>query len=95
MVLKEAVACYVQHGSSVYCTMLDTTKAFDRVNYCKLFRLLVGRKITATWLRLLVNMYTNNNTQIAWNGICSTTFLVYNGVKQGGVMSPIFLYLFG
>jgi hypothetical protein len=94
MVLKEAIAYYVQHDSSVYCTMLDATKAFDRVNYCKLFRLLVGRKITAAWLRLLVNMYTNNNTRIAWNGICSATFLVYNGVKQGGVMSPILFCIY-
>jgi hypothetical protein len=44
MVLKEAIAYYVQHGSYVYCTMLDATKAFDRVNYCKLFRSLVGRR---------------------------------------------------
>ena len=56
---------------------------------CKLFRLLVDRKLSAVWVRLLANMYTNSSTRIAWNGICSATFLICNGVKQGGVLSPI------
>ena len=29
--------------STVFCTMLDATKAFDRVEYCKLFKLLTER----------------------------------------------------
>ena len=32
LVLKETIECYIRNGSMVYCTMLDTTKAFDRVN---------------------------------------------------------------
>ena len=90
MVLKEAIAYYVNNGSTVYCTMLDATKAFDRVEYCKLFRLLVVRELPSAWLRLLVNSYTNSSTRIAWNGICSAMFLVDNGVKQGGVMSQYY-----
>ena len=31
MILKEY---HINYGSSVYCTLLDTTKAFDRVDYC-------------------------------------------------------------
>jgi hypothetical protein len=69
--------------------MLDATKAFDRDEYCKLFRLLVDRKITAAWLCLFVNMDTNSNTRIAWKGICSPTLVINNDVKQGGVLSPI------
>ena len=34
MVLKEVIAYYSTHGS-LYCTMLDATKAFDRVDYCQ------------------------------------------------------------
>jgi len=32
MVLKKVIAYYSAHGGSVYCCMLDATKAFDR-NY--------------------------------------------------------------
>ena len=41
MVLKEAMAYYHCNNSSVFCTFLDASKAFDRVNYCKLFRFLL------------------------------------------------------
>jgi hypothetical protein len=37
MILKETIAYYLSSNSSVYCIMLDATKAFDRVNYSKLF----------------------------------------------------------
>ena len=33
MVLKEVISYYVNNGSSVYCTLLDATNAFDRVEY--------------------------------------------------------------
>ena len=66
MVLKEAIAYYDNNGSTVYCTMLDATKAFDMVEYCKLFRLLVSRDLPCAWLRLLLNMYTNSSTRIAY-----------------------------
>ena len=41
MVLKETVAYYTSHESSVHCVMLDATKAFDRVDYYKLFAKLI------------------------------------------------------
>ena len=36
-----------------------------------------------------MNIYTNSSTRIACNRICSALNVVKNGVKQGGVMSPI------
>jgi len=45
MILKETVSYYITHESSVYCTMLDATKAFDRVKYTKLFQLLMARHL--------------------------------------------------
>ena len=40
--------------------LLDATKTFDRVNYCKLFCELLKRDLPAGFLRLLLNMYTND-----------------------------------
>ena len=65
MVLTEAIAYFMNNGSAVYSTTLDATKAFDRVDYCKMFRLLVGHDLPSAWLRLLVNIYTNSSTRIA------------------------------
>ena len=89
MILKESLSYYVNNNSSVYCTFLDASKAFDRVEYSKLFRLLMKRKLPAIVLRMLCNMYISHGAQIQWNGVCSTTFEVFNGVKQGAIISPI------
>jgi len=93
MVLKEVIAYYSKHGS-LYCVMLDATKAFDRVNYCKLFQEHLDRALPHEYLRLLLNMYTNHVTRVSWNGISSTKFSVKNGVKQGGVISPVLFCIY-
>jgi len=74
--------------------MLDVTKAFDRVDYCKLFPELLVRALPREYLRLLLNMYTNHVTRVSCNGICSAEFLVKNGVKQGGVISPMLFCIY-
>ena len=76
---------------AVYCTFLDATKAFDRVDYVKLFKLLVDRLLPSVSVRLLLNMYTRHVCRVSWNGVCSVPFSVLNGVKQGGVIRPVLL----
>jgi len=94
MVLKETLAYYKVDGGSAFCTFLDATKAFDRVNYCKLFSVLMKRNISPLYLRLLFNMYTNSNARVSWNGVFSHSFKVENGVKQGGIASPVLLCVY-
>ena len=94
MILKEDVSYYINYGSSVYCTLLDATKAFDRVDYCKLFCILIDKKLSTVCIRLLANMYTNHVTRVAWNGVPSGRFSVKNGVKQGAVLSPVLFCLY-
>ena len=87
--IKETIEYYVHNFSTVYCTLLAATKAFDRVEYCRLFRLPLDHGLPPVVVRLLVNLYTNHVTRIALNGIYSSSFEVLNGIKQGEVISPI------
>ena len=89
MVLKESIAYYFNNGSSVFCTLLDATKAFDRVEYVKMFKLLLDRKLPPVCFRRLVNMYTSQVTRVEWNGVSSDYFSVRNGVKHGKVISSV------
>ena len=73
----------------MYCTLLDATKAFDRVNYGKLFELLIDRKLPPFILRFMLQMYTGFKARISWIGYVSNMFDVNNGVKQGGILSPL------
>ena len=94
MVMKETIAYYVHNHSPVFCTFLDATKAFDRLHYCKMFRALIERQLPASILRVLINFYTGNYVRISWCGLLSDYFLAVNGVKQGGVLSPVLYCLY-
>ena len=65
MALKETISYYVKNNSSVYCTFLEARKAFDRVNFCKTFRLLVRRGLPASIIRILIKLYTDNQVRVA------------------------------
>ena len=90
--LKEVVQYYRNKESNAFCMLLDASNAFDHVHYIKLFQLLFKKGIctvTARFLLLLLNMYTDQTLSIIWGVTVSPTFSVTNGVKQGGVLSPI------
>ena len=87
--VRETILYFVNKGSTVYSVMLDATKAFDRINYVKLFRILLDRNIDPLICRLLLNMYTNQKLRVKWANEYSNVFSVTNGVKQGGVISPL------
>ena len=52
--------------------------------------MLIDRGLPPVVVRLLVNLYNNHVSRIAWNGVLSSSFEVLHGVKQGGVLSPVF-----
>ena len=87
--LLETISYYKSRGSNVYLTLLDATKAFDKVHYGKLFKLLIDRQVSPIILRLLFKMYVQQEMRVKWSGSLSDKFNVSNGVKQGGILSPI------
>ena len=46
--------------------MLDASKAFDRVRYCKLFSELLDRDISPVVLGILIYMYMNQTLRVEW-----------------------------
>ena len=87
--IKETVSYYISKSSNVYMCMIDASKAFDRVNLVLLFKKLYQRGMCPYILRLLINMYIKQRMRVAWNGCYSDFFSISNGVKQGGVLSPL------
>ena len=70
--------------------MLDASKAFDKVNHSMLFGKLIDRGCPAFIVRILYHWYgTQQFTIISCQGF-SSFFTVSNGVKQCGILSPIF-----
>ena len=91
---NETISYYTKNGSTVYALFLDASKAFDRVNYVKLFKKLLNNGMSPITVRLLLNMYLNQKIQVKWNGELSLPFSVTNGVRQGGILSPLFFSIY-
>ena len=87
-IYMEIINQYKMKGSNVYSCMLDASKAFDRVHFGSLFRLLLKRNLPLGIVRLLLDSYTRQQACTVWDQQKSSFFNITNGVKQGGVISP-------
>ena len=93
-IFKQIVSHYRQHGSHVFACFIDFNKAFDNVDYWLLFYNLIdndagSKRCVAT--RLLAFWYSKQQMFVRWQNASSEPFRIYNGVRQGGLLSP---YLF-
>ena len=85
---------YNFNKSNVFVLMPDASKAFHRVNCCKLFGELLKRDFSPIVLRLLLYMYTSQRLRVKWGHNVSNYFTVRNGVKQGSVLSPLIFAIY-
>jgi len=92
--LEEVAQYYVNNDNDIYIMLLDASQAFDRVNYCKLFRLLLTNGLCPLHCRFLAYSYTKQRVKVKWSRIISQSFSISNGVKQGGVLSPILFIVY-
>ncbi len=94
MIVNEVINYYENHGSGVYCVLLDASRAFDRVSYIKLFEMLISRNVCPLIVRFLIVFYTSQMICVKWGNDISSSYEVMNGVKQGRVMSPILFIMY-
>lgn len=87
--LKETVLKYNKEGSDVHCAMIDLSKAFDRLNHSILFEKLLSENLDKKVVGILQKMYANSYVYTSFNGVKSNSWRVGNGIRQGGVNSPI------
>ena len=66
--------------------LLDASKAFDRVQYGKIFALMLKRKMFGLVVSLLLDSYSRTTMH--------ANFQVTNGIKQGGVLSPLLFIVY-
>ena len=93
-ILKETILSYLYNGSAVFSTFLDLSKAFDRVNHNLLFNKLSFTGIPVFYLRIIKFIYNNQYVKVKYNGSLSESWRLENGVRQGGILSPLFFNLY-
>ena len=87
--LKELIRYYIKHGSCMYVAYLDASKAFDRVNQNKLFIKLMNIGVPKWIIKVISQWYCNQILSVKWGSLISDVFPVTNGVRQGGILSPL------
>ncbi len=94
LIYQEVISHYLDCKGDVYSCLLDASKAFDRVHYGILFRRLLDTSIPKCVIRLIFDSYVRQQACTMWNSAKSQYFNMSNGVKQGGVISPVFFSLY-
>ena len=92
--LKETVDYYTSHGSNVYCSYLDASKAFDRLVHSGLFLKLLNRGSPLIFIDIVVAWYSDLWCRVRWGDTYSEWFCIEAGVRQGGVLSPDFYCIY-
>lgn len=86
---NEVIQYYRNGGGNVYALLLDASKAFDRIEYVKLFKLLLQKGCCPLTARFIAVLYSSQSVRVRWTDFLSNSFTISNGVKQGGVLSPV------
>ena len=73
--MLEIINYFNFNNSNVNVLMLDASKAFDRVKYCKLFAALLEHDISPIVWRLLLFMYTNQSLRESGVTLYPVSFL--------------------
>ena len=73
----------------MYACFSDASRAFDRVNHTKLLSKLKTAGVPTYILRVICYWYCNQTMCIRWGSVISDVFTVTNGVRQGGILSPL------
>ena len=72
----------------MFVCFIDFSKAFDNVNYWRLFKNLLDDNVNYTIVRILAYWYSNQECFVRWRNSISVGFRLSNGTRQGGVLSP-------
>jgi hypothetical protein len=91
LMLKEVTATYAERNSYSCAAFLDLSKAFDRVNHAKLFKILEKKQWDPGIIELMKSWYKNQYVSVKLQDASSKCWLLGNGVRQGGILSA---YLF-
>ena len=92
--MKELVRYYKLRNSCVFAAVVDASKAFDRVRHDMLYTVLQDRGLPPIVLRMIIDMYESQRSRCKYFDEVGEYYGIVNGVRQGGVASPILFIVY-
>ena len=92
--LKETIKKYLKGQSRIYSSFVDISKAFDKVNLNVLICKLKEKNISPLIINTLNTLYRHQNVHVNYDNSKSTPWLIRNGIRQGGILSPTLFCLY-
>ena len=81
-------------GGHLYACFVDFSKAFDTVWWPGLFYKLLKLGIRGNFYSVIKSMYDNVQCSVKINGEMTDSFPVFQGVRQGEILSPLLFNIF-
>ena len=78
LIYKETINQYINNGSDVYSCLLDTSKAFDRVHYGKLFGIVLSKNLPILIIRWILDSYLRQSVCVMCDSCKSEYFKMYS-----------------
>ena len=92
--LKETISKTLQKGTLAYFAFIDLEKAFDKVPRKYIWESLTKRKIPENLIKAIQSLYGKNVSYVICKNMKSETFITKEGLRQGGVMSPVLFTIY-
>ena len=92
--LNRTVEYFTSHGSNVFVTFLDCSKAFDKVSHKGLYLKLMEREVPLCFINIFIYWLSNLSSRCRWHTTLSNPYTISSGVKQGGILSPALFTLY-
>ena len=84
----------LQHGKDIFVCFVDYEKAFDRVNWSKLMKILEQIGVDEKDRQLIRHLYLRQSVVVRVNGGNSEPGLLGRGVRQGCPLSPLLFNIY-
>jgi hypothetical protein len=92
--VRKTVDYFVKNESTVNICALDISKAFDKINQHCLLLQLSERRLPVEFLLLFELWFTNIFIKVKWCDSVSRFYRLKSGIRQGGILSPIFFAIY-